>query len=138
MKPQLKSFKVIMTIAGLLIGMVTPMAYAAVDININIAPPAPQYEPVPRLPSGYVWAPGYWRYSGNNYEWVRGHTIREREGYSWVADHYEDDNRYRAGRWERVKKEKHHGHEKHHHDDDRDEERGHGFCPPGQAKKGNC
>jgi len=39
-------------------------AYAQISVTINIAPPAPQYEVVPAVPPGYVWAPGYWAWTG--------------------------------------------------------------------------
>jgi len=35
-------------------------AYAQISFNIVVAPPAPQYEVVPVVAHGNVWAPGYW------------------------------------------------------------------------------
>ena len=120
-------------------------ALAQVSVNINVAPPPPRYEAVPVVPSGYVWAPGYWAWNGNRYDWVRGHRIAQRDGYRWVPDHWEPGNRYRAGYWEA---ERHDGRRDEHRHRDREyrehreerNERDHreGFCPPGQAKKGNC
>ena len=92
-------------------------AYAQVSVNINLAPPAPRYEVVPVMAPGYVWAPGYWGWSGERHVWVRGRPIVQREGYRWHADGWEQRERgyYRtAGFWERdndfravkVKKEK--------------------------------
>ena len=92
-------------------------AYAQVSIHISLAPPAPQYEVVPTLQPGYVWAPGYWGWSGERHVWVRGRTIVQREGYRWEPDRWDqrDRNYYRtAGHWQRdndykpakVKKEK--------------------------------
>ena len=81
-------------------------AYAQISVNINIAPPAPQYEVVPTLAPGYVWAPGYWGWSGERHVWVRGRSIRQREGFVWAPDRWEqrDRNYFRtAGHWERDK-----------------------------------
>lgn len=94
-------------------------AYAQISLNISIAPPAPQYEIVPIIQPGYVWAPGYWGWSGERHVWVRGRTIVLREGYRWEPDRWEQRDRayFRsAGHWERdndyrpvkVKKEKKH------------------------------
>jgi hypothetical protein len=79
-------------------------AYAQVSIHISLAPPAPQYEVVPTLQPGYVWAPGYWGWSGERHVWVRGRTIVQREGYRWEPDRWDqrDRNYYRtAGHWQR-------------------------------------
>ena len=94
-------------------------AYAQININISLAPPAPQFEVVPVVAPGYVWAPGYWGWSGERHVWVRGRSIVQREGYRWEPDRWDqrDRNYYRtAGHWERdhdykpakVKKEKKH------------------------------
>ena len=86
-------------------------AYAQVNINISIAPPAPQYEVVPVLQPGYVWAPGYWGWSGERHVWIRGRPIAQREGYRWVPDRWEQRDRYyyrSAGHWERDER---HGNE---------------------------
>jgi WXXGXW repeat (2 copies) len=92
-------------------------AYAQVSFNISIAPPAPQYEVVPTLAPGYVWAPGYWGWSGERHVWVRGRSIVQREGYVWAPDRWEQHDRNfvrTAGHWEqdrgfkpvKMKKEK--------------------------------
>lgn len=79
-------------------------AYAQVNFNISIAPPAPQYEVVPAIQPGYVWAPGYWGWNGERHIWVRGRPIVQRAGYLWAPDRWEQRDRtyYRtAGHWER-------------------------------------
>jgi len=79
-------------------------AYAQVNISIGFAPPAPQYEVVPVMQPGYVWAPGYWGWSGERHVWVRGRPIAQRSGYQWQADRWDDrgGKYYRtAGHWER-------------------------------------
>ncbi len=114
-------------------GAFSAPASAQVSFNINIGPPAPQYEVVPTLPSGYVWAPGYWGWTGERHVWVRGRSIVQREGYRWEPDRWEQRNNgyFRtAGHWQQdkhykpVKMKK----EKKHHDDDRDGKgnKGHG------------
>ena len=92
-------------------------SFAQINVNISLAPPAPQYELVPVVAPGYVWAPGYWTWHGDRYIWVRGRPIVQRSGYRWEPDRWEHrDGRYfrHAGQWERdagyrvvkVKKEK--------------------------------
>ena len=95
-------------------------AYAQISINIGLAPPAPQYEVVPTMQPGYVWAPGYWGWSGERHVWVRGRPIAQREGYRWEPDRWDQRDRgyYRtAGHWQpdrdykpsKAKKEKRDG-----------------------------
>lgn len=100
-------------------------AHAQISFSVNLAPPAPQYEIVPAIQPGHVWAPGYWGWSGERHVWVRGRTITQREGYRWEPDRWEQRNQayhHRVGYWERdrgnkpgkVKKQKKqngHGHE---------------------------
>ena len=79
-------------------------ALAQVNFNITIAPPALQYEAVPAIPPGYVWAPGYWAWNGDRHLWVHGRTIVQRVGYRWEPDRWEQRDRayYRhPGHWER-------------------------------------
>ena len=115
-------------------GVFAAPAYAQINVSINLAPPAPQYEIVPVIAPGYVWAPGYWGWSGERHVWVRGRTIALREGYRWEPDRWDQRDRayFRtAGHWERdqdfkpakVKKEKKH---KDRDDDDRGDDRHHG------------
>jgi hypothetical protein len=75
---------------------------AQVSINIQIAPPALRYEPVPAMAPGYVWAPGYWAWHDDRHIWVRGRTIVQRTGYRWEPERWEQrGNTYyqQAGRW---------------------------------------
>jgi len=109
-------------------------AFAQISFNIVIAPPELRYEAVPVIAPGYVWAPGYWAWSGDRHIWVRGRTIVHRVGYRWEPDRWDQRNGayYRhPGRWERdadyravkVKNER----KPKHQDNDRDnDERGHG------------
>lgn len=79
-------------------------AWAQINFNIVVAPPAPMFEAVPMMPPGYVWAPGYWAWNHDRHIWVRGHSIMQRPGYRWEPDHWEQrDGRYarQAGYWAR-------------------------------------
>ena len=79
-------------------------ALAQVQFNITVGPPAPQYEVVPVLAPGYVWAPGYWAWNGERHIWIHGRGIFQRPGYRWQPDVWEQRNNtyYRnPGRWER-------------------------------------
>lgn len=81
-------FKKILLAALLAGGAATP-ALAQVSININLAPPQPQYEAVPVLAPDRVWAPGYWAWNGDRHVWMRGHSIIKRDGYRWAPDRWE-------------------------------------------------
>ncbi len=77
-------------------------AFAQVTFNITVGPPPPQYEVVPVMPVGYVWAPGYWAWHGDRHIWIHGRTLVQRVGYRWEPDVWEqrDDRYYRhPGRW---------------------------------------
>jgi hypothetical protein len=73
-------------------GLLAAPAHAQVYFSINIAPPPAQYEVVPAMPQGYVWAPGYWAWHGNQHIWVRGRSILQRTGYRWEPDRWEERN----------------------------------------------
>ena len=47
-------------------------AMSAVDLYVNIAPPAPRYEVVPAPRAGYVWQPGVWEWRGDRHYWRKG------------------------------------------------------------------
>src|SRR4051794_18650065 len=64
-------------------------AHAQINVSINLAPPAPQHEVIPVMQPGYVWAPGYWGWSGERHVWVRGRPIAQREGYRWAPDRWD-------------------------------------------------
>ena len=63
-------------------------AHTTVDFSINVAPPAPYYEPVPVARPGWVWAPGYWDWRGHHHYWVAGHWVRARPGYVYNSPHW--------------------------------------------------
>jgi hypothetical protein len=79
-------------------------AYGAVNIDVDIAPPAPQYESAPPR-DGYVYTPGYWQWdeARHNHAWVKGEYVPARRGEHWVAPEWQArDGRYHfnEGRWE--------------------------------------
>lgn len=99
-KPPLK----LLLALALAAGAYAAPACAQINIYVSLAPPAPQYEVVPAIPPGYVWAPGYWAWTGERHVWIRGRSIVQREGYRWQPDRWEErDHRYyhTAGYWER-------------------------------------
>ena len=79
-------------------------AFAQVNINIRIAPPAQVVEVAPSMAPGHVWVPGHWAWHDDRYVWIRGRTVVQRVGYIWVPDRWEQRGQtyYRnPGRWER-------------------------------------
>lgn len=74
-----------------------------VGLDIDVAPPPDRvYVAPPR--AGYIYAPGYWGWSGRRHVWHDGHYMRERRGYHWTPDHWERRNgRYHfdRGHWTR-------------------------------------
>jgi len=95
--------------ASIALGAITFPAAAADQIVIDVAPPAPKVEVVPAPRTGYVWAPGYWRWEEprRTHVWVEGRYEAERPGQRWVPDRWVPrDQRYvyEPGRWEVVVK----------------------------------
>ncbi|MES2261173.1 MAG: YXWGXW repeat-containing protein [Pseudomonadota bacterium] len=98
----MKKLLIAAMLAGSL-GSVT-MPSSAEVIVVRTAPPAPRSERVPEARRGYVWAPGYWNWSGNRYVWKRGSWVRERHGYVYHAPTWQErDGRWamQRGSWER-------------------------------------
>ena len=91
-------------VAAGFIGM-APVALAAdVDVYVNVAPPAPQYEVVPAPRPGHIWSPGHYVYRDGRHVWVAGSYIAERPGYVYHAPRWvERSGRYyyQAPRWDR-------------------------------------
>jgi len=87
---------------------------AGANIIIEIAPPPARAEVVPPPRSGYVWAPGYWRWEGKRHVWVPGRWMAERPGYYWVPERWVSKNgrhQFEPGRWERRQEPKERRHE---------------------------
>src|SRR5689334_13581850 len=84
--------------------LVSPAAAQGLNIYVGSAPPAPVYEVAPAPRSGYVWAPGYYRYDNSRYVWTSGRWMAERPGYRWTNDRWEYGSNgwyHVAGRWDR-------------------------------------
>ncbi|MGE5171804.1 MAG: hypothetical protein ACM3JC_15690 [Rudaea sp.] len=85
-------------------GSLGALGSAHADVYVRVAPPAPRYEVVPALPSGWVWVPGYWNWNGHRYVWVRGHRVHGRHGEHWVGHRWHRDHgrwRMERGHWDR-------------------------------------
>ena len=73
-------------------------------VDIEIAPPAARVEVAPGIRAGYLWAPGYYNYTGHRHVWVPGRYMRERSGHHWSNDRWEqrgDRWHHEHGRWDR-------------------------------------
>jgi hypothetical protein len=66
------------------------VAYARVDVNVGIAvaPPVAPVQGAPAPYPGYVWAPGYWQWTGVQYVWVQGRWLPARPGYYWAPERW--------------------------------------------------
>lgn len=71
------------------------MARVNVDVIIGTAPPPVRYEVVPAPRQGYVWAPGYWDWTGRRYVWVGGRWDYMRPGQIY----YRPEWRHGPGGW---------------------------------------
>lgn len=96
---------VMLIAAGALGAVANPrVSAAAVDVFVQIAPPAPRYEPLPALRVGYVWVPGYWNWRGHRHVWVAGVWVKERHGYHFQPHRWVERNGgwfLDRGRWDR-------------------------------------
>jgi WXXGXW repeat (2 copies) len=72
-----------------------PAAAVDVDLVVKVAPPAPRIEVAPAPRVGFIWAPGYWDWRGNQHVWVAGNWQRERAGYRYAAPVWVERN----GEW---------------------------------------
>lgn len=89
---------------GAALALVPDSAAARVYIDIGVAPPPPPVVVVPPPRVGYVWAPGYWYWTGRRHVWHDGYWLRERRGYHWVGPRwvpYGPRWRYAPGYWAR-------------------------------------
>jgi len=91
--------------ASLMTGVLAPaVGLARVNVDIDIAPPAPRTELVPGPRPGYVWAPGHYVWRRHAHVWVPGVWMRERRGYHWVPDEWAHAGprwHYVPGHWAR-------------------------------------
>jgi hypothetical protein len=73
-------------------------ASAGPGVDPDVAPPPAREERAPAPRDGYVWAPGYWEWSGHAYSWVSGRFIFEHRGAHWVADRWDQTGSH----WQHV------------------------------------
>ncbi len=76
-------------------------APAVVEVIAPQPPPVRVVETVTPRP-GYVWARGYWRWTGTRYVWQPGHWEAVRPGYRYVPAHYvrrNDGWHFKVGIW---------------------------------------
>jgi len=66
-------------------------------IVVNRPPPELKAgeDQAPPAREGYVWAPGYYTWTGSKYEMRKGHWVAERRGYRYVAPRWAQE----AGSW---------------------------------------
>jgi len=126
-------------VAVALVASALPAA-AQVSVNINVpgliqvAPPAPRYEPMPGPRAGQIWVPGHWQWNERAYVWRSGYWQAARPDYAYAPGRWVQADggwRWMEGNWRRAEQPRHVEREDHH--------GGGGYhCPPGQAKKGRC
>jgi len=99
-----KSLPLAFVLIGLLVGAGCTATAVNGRLYIRTGPPPVVVERVPVAPGpGYVWVPGYYRWSGREYvwvggryevppharaRWVSGHWQHDRHGYYWVDGHW--------------------------------------------------
>ncbi|MBV8665270.1 MAG: YXWGXW repeat-containing protein [Burkholderiaceae bacterium] len=57
----------------------------SVNIRVGVRPPPVRHEFVPAPRHGYMWAPGYWGWSGGAHVWMEGHWEAEHPGYRYIG-----------------------------------------------------
>jgi YXWGXW repeat-containing protein len=94
-------------LAGMMVAIAAlgmPIAGHAKVVVIDVGPPAARVEVVPAPRTGYVWAPGYWRWDRGHHVWVKGYWVRERHGHHWVPHRWDERGKkwhFEAGHWDR-------------------------------------
>lgn len=94
-----KKFAIAVLAAASAGAFVPTVAGAETYTIVRVAPPAPVQEVIPAPRHGWVWAPGFYDYRGNQYVWVQGHWMRERSGHEWREARWVET---RHGEWRRV------------------------------------
>jgi WXXGXW repeat (2 copies) len=75
---------------ALLLATLPLAANAGVFVSVSIGPPVlPVYVPPPVPGPGYIWAPGYWAWSGAEYYWVPGTwVLAPAPGLLWTPGYW--------------------------------------------------
>jgi hypothetical protein len=76
---------------GLPLPMMVSGSYVAARPVVWVAPPAPRVFVAPAPRPGWIWSPGYWRWTGATYIWTDGVWLAARPGFI-----------YAPARWERF------------------------------------
>ena len=100
MKPFSKALLAALCLSG---GAIAGASAAIAGADTDVAPPPARDEGVPAPRDGYVWAPGYWEWSGQAYAWVPGHFIYGHRGAHWVPDRWDQVGsqwKHVNGHWE--------------------------------------
>ena len=83
-------------LAALAISALPAFANLSSKVSVDTAPPPPvAEETAPAARAGYVWAPGYWTWTGSKYDWQKGHYVAERKGFRYVSPKWAMED----GRW---------------------------------------
>ncbi len=85
-------------------GLAESPSMAGAAVETDVPPPPDRTEGIPAPRDGYVWASGYWDWTGHGYSWVPGHYVYERRGAHWVPDRWDQVGshwQHVAGHWER-------------------------------------
>lgn len=95
----------LLALSTLALPLTPAQAQTEVSIVVSNAPPPLRFESLPPPRSGYVWAPGYWRWNGHRYIWRTGHWEVLRQGYQYqtpVWHEYREGWRFEPGGWVTV------------------------------------
>ncbi|MGZ5035432.1 MAG: hypothetical protein ACXWGU_05690 [Usitatibacter sp.] len=89
-----------MIVAGMVAAALGSVSFAAsarsaVEVFVNVPPPAPIVEVVPAPRVGFVWVPGFWEWRHGHHHWVGGHYVRHRPGYVYEPARWVEQ----GGRW---------------------------------------
>lgn len=102
MKPLVRTAALLLTASAILLSAAPANARVDVSIGINVPPPVHHVEVVPAQRHGYIWAPGYWRWTNHHHVWVEGRWLKARPGYIWAPERWErrgDHHHFTPGRW---------------------------------------
>jgi len=78
------------SLALVCLAVATTPGWTQVSVHINVpgivqmAPPPPRYEAVPRGAPNQVWVPGRWAWNDRQYAWQPGHLQRARIDYMYA------------------------------------------------------
>ena len=75
-----------------------------IRVLVDVPPPPAKVTTAPSTTkAGYVWSPGYWKWSGSDYVWTDGTWVQVVESKKWVQPTWTQDGTkwyFTAGHWE--------------------------------------